>query len=93
MNVKINNIAPRAEVVNAAQLKMSDRTREALGSSASERDVRCECGSLLARWLEDQVELKCRRCKRVVLVDFRTRTIAYTTVLSDSSPRDRRRKG
>jgi hypothetical protein len=28
-------------------------------------DVRCGCGSLLARVVDDAVELKCRRCKRV----------------------------
>ncbi len=28
-------------------------------------DVRCGCGSLLARVVEGAVELKCRRCKRV----------------------------
>jgi len=26
------------------------------------------CGSLLARWVEDAVELKCRRCKRTLRV-------------------------
>ena len=31
-------------------------------------DVRCECGSLLARRVGSNVELKCRRCKRTVLV-------------------------
>lgn len=28
-------------------------------------DVRCGCGSLLARLAGDTVEVKCRRCKRV----------------------------
>lgn len=31
-------------------------------------DCRCECGSLLARVVPDGIELKCRRCKRVMLV-------------------------
>jgi len=31
-------------------------------------DCRCMCGSLLARWVEGGVELKCRRCKRTVRV-------------------------
>jgi phage FluMu protein Com len=26
------------------------------------------CGSLLARWVENGVELKCRRCKRTLRV-------------------------
>lgn len=29
-------------------------------------DVRCDCGCLLARKVGDMLELKCRRCKRVV---------------------------
>lgn len=29
---------------------------------------RCLCGSLLARLVEGGVELKCKRCKRTVLV-------------------------
>jgi hypothetical protein len=29
------------------------------------KDVRCGCGSLLARIVEGAVELKCRRCKHV----------------------------
>jgi len=31
-------------------------------------DCRCLCGSLLARVVEGGVELKCRRCKRTLLV-------------------------
>jgi len=31
-------------------------------------EVRCDCGSLLARWTADGVELKCRRCKRHVIL-------------------------
>jgi hypothetical protein len=31
-------------------------------------DLRCECGKLLARVVRQVVELKCSRCKRVVLI-------------------------
>ena len=31
-------------------------------------DMRCGCGNLLARWVEGGVELKCRRCKRTVVL-------------------------
>ncbi len=30
--------------------------------------LRCGCGSLLARYVDGKVELKCRRCKRIVLL-------------------------
>lgn len=33
-------------------------------------DVRCGCGSLLARRVGSNVELKCRRCKRTLLIPF-----------------------
>jgi phage FluMu protein Com len=31
-------------------------------------DCRCVCGSLVARVVPDGVELKCRRCKRTLVV-------------------------
>ena len=33
---------------------------------------RCTCGSLLARLVAGGVELKCRRCKRIVVLPFHT---------------------
>jgi phage FluMu protein Com len=33
-------------------------------------DLRCACGSLLARRVGSGVELKCRRCKRTVVIPF-----------------------
>jgi hypothetical protein len=33
-------------------------------------ECRCGCGSLLARLRSEGVELKCRRCKRVVTLSF-----------------------
>jgi hypothetical protein len=44
---------------------------EHCGGDAAKRvgDVlRCECGSLLARYVAGRIELKCRRCKRTVAV-------------------------
>ena len=38
----------------------------ACGAAAT--DVRCDCGNLLARRVEGGVELKCRRCKRTVVL-------------------------
>ena len=31
---------------------------------------RCACGSLLAKKVEDGIEVKCRRCKRIVLIRY-----------------------
>lgn len=38
------------------------------GTHASGDECRCLCGNLLARLVEGQVELKCRRCKRVLRI-------------------------
>ena len=35
--------------------------------------LRCCCGSLLARVVEEGVELKCRRCKRHVIVPLESK--------------------
>ena len=46
------------------------------GGSAPEPDgklLRCACGSLLARFVDGGVELKCRRCKRTVIVPAQAR--------------------
>ena len=34
------------------------------------QEVRCECGSLVAKLVKSGVELKCRRCKRLALISF-----------------------
>ena len=39
-----------------------------LRAPAGACECRCSCGSLLARLVEGGVELKCRRCKRTVVV-------------------------
>ncbi len=39
-------------------------------SAPASAEHRCVCGSLLARLRPEGVELKCRRCKRVVLVPW-----------------------
>jgi phage FluMu protein Com len=32
--------------------------------------VRCLCGRLLARWVPDGIQVKCKRCRRVVTIPF-----------------------
>ena len=39
----------------------------ALGAAPGD-DCRCLCGSLLARVVEGGVELRCRRCKRTLII-------------------------
>jgi hypothetical protein len=50
---------------------MSEPSRSSSGAAA-EHERRCPCGSLLARLRANGVELKCRRCKRVVVIPWAT---------------------
>jgi phage FluMu protein Com len=34
-----------------------------------EEEARCTCGRLLARLTHEGIELKCARCRRVVVID------------------------
>jgi phage FluMu protein Com len=49
-----------------------ERKRKGTGekeeASHQRGELRCACGNLLARLTEEGVELKCRRCKRIVLI-------------------------
>jgi phage FluMu protein Com len=47
-------------------VKPSEREKQA--GAQSERPFRCACGSLLARLVPDGLELKCRKCKRQIVV-------------------------
>jgi hypothetical protein len=38
--------------------------------SGTSTECRCLCGSLVARVVADGVELKCKRCKRMIIVPF-----------------------
>jgi phage FluMu protein Com len=38
--------------------------------AVAEREARCECGQLIAKLQQDGIELKCKRCKRIVTISF-----------------------
>ena len=42
--------------------------KDAPRAQPTERELRCGCGSLMARLTAAGIELKCRRCKRLVVV-------------------------
>ena len=37
---------------------------------AESAETRCECGQLIAKLRDRGIELKCKRCKRIVLIPF-----------------------
>ena len=49
-------------------------------------EMRCRCGSLLARLCGSALELKCRRCKRIVVVKLRGRMLG--AALDSAAARD-----
>lgn len=38
--------------------------------STQAEQCRCECGSLLAKVVPEGIEVKCRRCKRIVVIRY-----------------------
>lgn len=38
--------------------------------SADHDEARCECGQLIAKMRGQGIELKCKRCKRIVVIPF-----------------------
>jgi hypothetical protein len=38
--------------------------------SAGSQETRCECGQLIAKVRGEGLELKCKRCKRIVVIPF-----------------------
>lgn len=48
------------------------RETEILSPCATVSEARCHCGQLMAILKKDGVELKCKRCKRLVFIPFTT---------------------
>ena len=40
-------------------------------------EKRCICGSLVAKLLEDRIEIKCRRCKRIVGIKIEGKVVDF----------------
>ena len=49
---------------------MTKTTNREAARSLCHDDVRCRCGQLVARWGEQAIEIKCKRCRRVVKIAF-----------------------
>ena len=48
----------------------AERSNLSMPSTSTSHEFRCLCGNLLARLRSDGVELKCRRCKRIVVIPW-----------------------
>ncbi len=49
-------------------------------------EARCECGQLVAKLGVQSVELKCKRCKRLVSIPFSTLSRSEVTVSLCTTP-------
>lgn len=48
---------------------METKVIRAAGVGTSE-EVRCHCGQLMARLVDEGIELKCKRCRRLMVIPF-----------------------
>jgi len=48
-------------------------------------ETRCECGQLIAKVRGQRLELKCKRCKRIVVIPF-SAIEGWSTVQSPAHP-------
>jgi len=45
-------------------------TQRALTAASPSGETRCECGQLIAKVRGEGLELKCKRCKRIIVIPF-----------------------
>jgi len=45
-------------------------TKSPTSGTAHNQETRCECGQLIAKVRGKGIELKCKRCKRIVVIPF-----------------------
>jgi hypothetical protein len=74
MNVNINI----SEIFGASFVDEESQKKERKTPPKDESDVRCTCGSLLARRRPDAIEIKCRRCKRILHIEVSWRGIRFS---------------
>jgi hypothetical protein len=69
MTASYNKPPSRHDAPAARMLDVGRESEEASEcGSGEDAELRCACGSLLARYVEGKVELKCRRCKRTMWI-------------------------
>ena len=47
-----------------------DRNTRWVGREPKPVEARCECGQLIAKLRGDNLEVKCKRCKRIVSISY-----------------------
>ncbi|WP_454064477.1 hypothetical protein [Candidatus Nitrospira salsa] len=67
-------------------MKVSPKSPEGTAFSQELSEARCECGQLVAKLGSQGVELKCKRCKRLVSISFSDLADSEVTVQLCSAP-------
>jgi phage FluMu protein Com len=57
-----------------------------------DEEVRCECGHLLAKLTAEGLEMKCRRCKRIHVLQISPTTLTSVRPQVKKTGRNNRRK-
>ena len=47
-----------------------ERNARWVGKQLKPSEARCECGQLIAKLRGDNLEVKCKRCKRIVSISY-----------------------
>ena len=58
----------RETMLRISNSVVCEKGEEERGYNCNRSDLRCGCGSLMARLNQKGIELKCRRCKRIIVV-------------------------
>jgi phage FluMu protein Com len=45
-------------------------TKSPISDASPSNETRCECGQLIAKVRGQGLELKCKRCKRIIVIPF-----------------------
>ncbi len=55
-------------MLRVSNLAICGKLEDARRCSCDKGELRCECGNLMARMNSRGIELKCRRCKRIIAI-------------------------
>jgi len=82
----IHNHSQYVQQSVVVHMNTSQEKTDITGSNSDLSEARCECGQLVAKLGVRSVELKCKRCKRLVSIPFSTLLHSDVTVTLCSDP-------
>ncbi len=67
-------------------MKRTEEIEKKLRMVVSDDQCRCGCGALLARVVREGLELKCRKCKSLILIEHHELVDMYKALQFDPMP-------